>query len=72
MNQKRHHLLNSNCDNCGTVDDLQFYEHVLGGISLCEDCADLPVSKVSKSGVNWVKVSGEYFPSDLPVVKKNE
>jgi hypothetical protein len=58
------------CENCGIKDDLEVFEHVLGGIRLCQDCADLPVRKVQKRGVEWVKVKGEYFPHNFPVANK--
>jgi len=60
------------CENCGIKDELEFFEHVLGGIRLCQDCADLPVRKVRKRGLNWVKVKGEYFPPDFPVANSVE
>lgn len=40
-----------NCENCGLRDKiLEYFEHVHQGITLCEDCADLPYSQVSKRG----------------------
>lgn len=62
-----------NCENCGGVDEIEHYEFVLDGITLCGDCADLPVKHVKKnpSKINWVKVNGEYFPPNYPVVKNN-
>jgi len=62
-----------NCQNCGVRDNqIKYYEHVKQGINLCDDCADLPFSKVKKNGdsINWVKVNGEYFPTDLPIAGK--
>lgn len=56
-----------NCENCGIKDDLEHLEHVLGGITLCQDCADLPYTQVKKRKVDWVKLEGEYFPPDFRV-----
>jgi hypothetical protein len=60
------------CENCGIKDDLEVFEHVLGGIRLCQDCADLPVRKVQKRSLEWVKVKGEYFPPDFPIANRKE
>jgi hypothetical protein len=62
------------CENCGIQDDLQFFTHLLGGITLCDDCVTLPVNQIKKRGesVKWVRIGGEYFPKDYPVVKKAE
>lgn len=62
----------NNCENCGIKDDLEFFEHVFSGITLCQDCALLPISRVDKRGdkIKWVKVNGEYLPPDYPAVKK--
>ncbi len=62
------------CENCGTKndDDLVVYDLILGGIRLCDDCADLPISKVAKRGVAWVKVKGEFFPPDFPIAQKEK
>lgn len=60
------------CENCGIKDDLEVFDDVLGGIRLCQDCADLPVKKVQKRSLEWVKVEGEYFPPDFPVVNRLE
>jgi len=68
--QKRKARSKLSCENCGIKDDLEIFEHVLGGIRLCQDCADLPVRMVQKRSVEWVKVKGEYFPPDFPVTKK--
>lgn len=63
-----------NCENCGTKndDDLVIYDFVLGGIRLCDDCADLPASQIAKRNVEWVKVKGEYFPPDFPIAQKEK
>lgn len=64
--------LADSCQNCGILDDLEFFEFVLGGITLCQDCAELSVKKIQKknSSINWVKVDGEYFPPDYSIAKK--
>lgn len=63
-----------NCENCGKPDELEFFEYVLNGITLCQDCADLPVNKVVKRNpmVNWVKIDGEFFPPNYPIAQKAE
>jgi len=40
------------CENCGCKDDLEVFEHILDGIRLCPDCADLPVRSVQKRGAH--------------------
>lgn len=70
--QKRKARSKLSCENCGIKDDLEVFEFVLGGIRLCEDCADLPASKVAKRGTTWVKVKGEYFPPDFPIAQKEK
>lgn len=70
MKEQRKARSKFSCDNCGIKDDLEVFEHVLGGISLCQDCAELPVRKVRKRGLEWIKVDGEYFPPDFSVTKK--
>lgn len=57
-----------NCENCGAKDDLERFEHVLCGITLCQDCADLPLNRVKKRKIEWIKLEGEYFPPDFRVV----
>lgn len=58
------------CDNCGIKDDLEFYEHIRGGIRLCGDCSTLPIHQVRKRDMKWVKVNGEYFPPNFPIAKR--
>ena len=71
---KAHPKLKSNCENCGSKDDLEYYEFVLNGITLCGDCADLTPKNICKNNasINWVKVDGELYPSNLPIVKRHE
>lgn len=42
MHQPQKPHLN-NCQNCGIKDDLEVFDHVHGGIVLCQDCADMPL-----------------------------
>lgn len=42
----------SKCQNCGIPDEIEFFPYVLNGIYLCQDCADLPVKKISKHDIN--------------------
>lgn len=36
------------CQNCQNRPSKEFFEHVKGGIHLCDECADLPVTQVEK------------------------
>ena len=51
------------CQNCGCPEELYFYEHVLGGVTLCDACSWETPSKIRKLenppkwslvGKNWV------------------
>ncbi len=42
----------SNCESCGILDDLEFFEFVLDGITLCQDCADMPVRNVTRRNLS--------------------
>jgi hypothetical protein len=53
------------CENCGIKDDLENFENVLCGITLCQDCADLPLRQIKRSRINWIDVDGEEFPPDI-------
>lgn len=61
-----------NCENCGTIDELEWFEWVMDGITLCQDCADLSVNKISRKNVfiKWVKVDGDYYPANFPISKR--
>lgn len=70
---KKAHLLQlSNCENCGRPDMLDFYKFVFQGITLCDDCADLSASKIKKGAAPWVRIADQFYPPDLPIVKRFE
>jgi len=75
MGSKNHNKKRSkHCENCGMPKDYNYYRSIMDGIYLCNDCADLPISKIRKRGdsVKWVLVDGEYYPKDYPIVKRKK
>ena len=59
-------MLNSQCQNCGCPDELEYFEYVLGGITLCDACSWEPPNKIKKlvDPPTWKKIGKNWVPPD--------
>ncbi len=58
------------CQNCGNPEDIEFFAHTLGGITLCDTCSWLPHKSVYKRTnlPKWIKHGNGWIP-DEPIPK---
>ena len=53
----------SSCQNCGCPDEkeLEYFHHVLDGITLCDTCSWMSITKLPKELPEWKKIDGSWI-----------
>jgi len=59
-------MLSNQCQNCGCPEELEYFEHVLGGVTLCDACSWEPAHKINKQRDPpiWKKIGKDWVPPD--------